>query len=208
MAWLAFALYVAGVLVAFGLRTWLHRRRTGDSGHRHSHPPAGGAAWWAQALLAAGLLGGLAAPMLDATGAIYPLAVLVQPVWQVTGLVIAVLAFVAIPAAQAAMGASWRVGVDAAERTTLVTSGIFAVVRNPVFTAMIAAVAGITMMTPTWAQILVLAAVFAGIELQVRMVEEPYLQATHGDVYVGYAQRTGRFVPGIGCATRQMNARD
>ncbi|MFF7146090.1 methyltransferase family protein [Streptomyces nodosus] len=39
--------------------------------------------------------------------------------------------------AQMAMGASfWRIGVDAGERTTLVTSGVFARVRNPVFTAM------------------------------------------------------------------------
>jgi protein-S-isoprenylcysteine O-methyltransferase Ste14 len=36
-------------------------------------------------------------------------------------------------------GASWRIGVDPDERTTLVTSGPFAIARNPIFTAMAAA---------------------------------------------------------------------
>jgi protein-S-isoprenylcysteine O-methyltransferase Ste14 len=35
-------------------------------------------------------------------------------------------------------------------------------------------------------------------ELQVRLIEEPYLLATHGGTYQRYAATTGRFVPGIG----------
>jgi len=40
----------------------------------------------------------------------------------------------------------------------------------------------------------------ATIELQVRLVEEPYLTAKHGDSYRDYAARVGRFVPGVGLA--------
>lgn len=36
------------------------------------------------------------------------------------------------------------------------------------------------------------------IELQVRVVEEPYLSATHGQAYGDYAARVGRFIPGVG----------
>ena len=36
------------------------------------------------------------------------------------------------------------------------------------------------------------------LEIQVRVVEEPYLARTHGDAYRSYAERTGRFVPGLG----------
>jgi protein-S-isoprenylcysteine O-methyltransferase Ste14 len=36
------------------------------------------------------------------------------------------------------------------------------------------------------------------VELQVRVVEEPYLLAMHGSAYVSYAVRAGRFVPRIG----------
>jgi protein-S-isoprenylcysteine O-methyltransferase Ste14 len=198
MAWPAFALYLTGTLTAFGLRTWLHWRRTGDTGHRNSRPAAGTTAWWAQVLLAAGLIGGLVAPLLDATGVLTPLPALDHVAVQLIGLVVAVAGFVAVLAAQHAMGKSWRIGVDATERTDLVTAGIFGVVRNPIFTAMITATAGITAMTPTWPQILVLAMVIAGIGLQVRAVEEPYLKATHGADYEAYTRRAGRFLPGIG----------
>jgi protein-S-isoprenylcysteine O-methyltransferase Ste14 len=201
MAWLAFILYLTGVLTAFGLRTWLHQRRTGDTGHRHSHPRFGTAAWWAQILLAAGLIGGLIAPMLDATAVIDPVSWLNHTAVQLTGLAVALAGFVAVPAAQHAMGTSWRIGVAAGERTTLVTGGVFGIVRNPIFTAMITATAGITAMTPSWAQLLTLAAVIAGIELQVRVVEEPYLRTAHGAAYDNYTRRTGRFLPGLGRTT-------
>ena len=69
---------------------------------------------------------------------------------------------------------------------------------STIFTAMITAVAGVSAMTPTWPQLAVPAAVFAGIELQVRLVEEPYLRSTHGAAYTGYTARTGRFLPGLG----------
>ncbi len=38
----------------------------------------------------------------------------------------------------------------------------------------------------------------AALELQVRAVEEPHLQAEHGERYRAYAARAGRFVPGVG----------
>ena len=79
------------------------------------------------------------------------------------------------------MGASWRVGVDPAERTALVTAGAFALARNPIFTAMITSSAGLTLMVPNVAAVAGLAVLIAAIELQVRAVEEPYLLATHGD---------------------------
>ena len=41
-----------------------------------------------------------------------------------------------------------------------------------------------------------------GIELQVRVVEEPYLQKTHGERYARYAASVGRFVPRVGRLVR------
>jgi protein-S-isoprenylcysteine O-methyltransferase Ste14 len=96
------------------------------------------------------------------------------------------------------MGASWRVGVDAAERTELVTGGLFARVRNPVFTAMTFTAAGLALMVPTVIPALALMVLVVAIELQVRVVEEPYLSVVHGRAYDAYAARAGRFVPGIG----------
>jgi protein-S-isoprenylcysteine O-methyltransferase Ste14 len=100
--------------------------------------------------------------------------------------------------AQLAMGESWRVGVDRGERTALRTGGPFALVRNPIFSWMITAAAGLALLVPNAASLLALGALVLGIELQVRLVEEPHLLATHGEAYASWAERTGRFFPGIG----------
>jgi protein-S-isoprenylcysteine O-methyltransferase Ste14 len=96
------------------------------------------------------------------------------------------------------MGASWRIGVDPAERTELVTTGVFAYVRNPIFTAMVAAQLGVALMVPTWLSVAALGALVVAVQLQVRAVEEPHLRRVHGAAYIEYASRTGRFLPGIG----------
>jgi protein-S-isoprenylcysteine O-methyltransferase Ste14 len=106
--------------------------------------------------------------------------------------------FFGVLAAQAGMGASWRVGVDATERTELVTTGAFAVVRNPIFTAMLTTMAGLALLVPTAVSATALLCLLVAVELQVRLVEEPYLLRTHRQAYDSYAAATGRFVPGLG----------
>lgn len=96
------------------------------------------------------------------------------------------------------MGESWRIGVDTNERTALVTTGAFAIVRNPIFTAMLVTAAGLTMTIPNAISIVGLVALIAALEVQVRLVEEPYLLTAQGDSYRTYAHHVGRFAPGIG----------
>src|SRR5262249_26335859 len=100
--------------------------------------------------------------------------------------------------AQVDMGDSWRVGVDPSETTTLVRSGVFGWVRNPIFTAMIVSGFGIALVTPNLVAIAGFALLVVSIELQVRVVEEPYLSTKHGDAYGDYVAGVGRFVPGVG----------
>ncbi len=95
-------------------------------------------------------------------------------------------------------GHSWRIGVDPRETTELVTTGVFARARNPIFTAMVAAQAGTVLMAPSWPSLVALTALVVAIELQVRRVEEPYLRKTHGAGYLDYSARVGRFVPLLG----------
>lgn len=110
--------------------------------------------------------------------------------------------------AQQTMGASWRVGVDPLARTALVRHGVFAWVRNPIFTAMILIQAGTTVMAPTWLAVLGVAAMVTGCVTQTRLVEEPYLLRTHAGTYARYAGRTGRFIPGLGRLTdRRLGTR-
>ncbi|WP_286968257.1 MULTISPECIES: methyltransferase family protein [Arsenicicoccus] len=104
-------------------------------------------------------------------------------------------------AAQLAMGTAWRIGVDPTERN-LVTSGPFAFVRNPIFTAALITFTGLSFTTPNLVALTGLVVVYAGIQMQVRGVEEPHLLATHGQTYANYAARVGRFLPTIGACAR------
>jgi protein-S-isoprenylcysteine O-methyltransferase Ste14 len=83
-------------------------------------------------------------------------------------------------------------------KTTLVHTGVFGRIRNPIYTAMFTFGIGITLVTPNLVACASLILLVASIQLQVRRVEEPYLLRTHGDAYRGYAARVGRFIPGVG----------
>ena len=193
-AGVALAVYVIGLAGAFGVRAWLHRRRTGDSGVRRTpaRHPAGrmGVVLFIGALLlcGAGLVGALLAPQLrwEAPGVVS---------W--AGLLVAAVGLAAVFVAQAAMGASWRVGVDPDEVTELVTTGPFALVRNPIFSAMGLTLVGVTLLVPSAATVLALVAFCVGVQLQVRLVEEPALARLHGDRYRQYASTVGRFLPDL-----------
>lgn len=56
----------------------------------------------------------------------------------------------------------------------------------------------VTGLVLAWVGAAALVALVAAVQLQVRVVEEPYLRTVHGAAYETYAARTGRFVPGLG----------
>ena len=101
-------------------------------------------------------------------------------------------------AAQQSMGLSWRIGVDPDERTDLVTTGLFAKVRNPIFTAMLLFAGGSALAVPTPVTVGGLLLATAGIVAQVMNIEEPYLRRQHGLTYDDYQARSGRFLPRLG----------
>ena len=100
------------------------------------------------------------------------------------------------------MGDSWRIGVDPSETTTLVRQGVFGIVRNPIFSAMIAFGLGIALVTPNVVAIVGFVLLVLTIEVQVRVVEETYLATKHGDSFRDYTFAVGRFVPGVGRVSR------
>jgi protein-S-isoprenylcysteine O-methyltransferase Ste14 len=195
MSTVALVLYVVALVVLFGVRSWVQHRRTGSTGFRGISGTPAEAGWWGGVLFIAAMVLGLTGPLLAVTGTVPADP---DPALAVVGLILALVGFAATLAGQAGMGASWRIGVDEAERTDLVTAGVFAHVRNPIFTAMVLAQFGMVLLVPTWVSVAALVALVAALELQVRAVEEPYLRLVHGDVYEAYVARTGRFVPGVG----------
>ncbi|MEG9250196.1 isoprenylcysteine carboxylmethyltransferase family protein [Arthrobacter sp. Soc17.1.1.1] len=192
---LALVLYAIGVITTFGVRSWIHRRRTGSTGFQGISGTPGSLEWWGGILFIAAMVLGAAGPALAVAGVLLPPRL---PGLAWAGFIVAVIGFLGTLAAQSGMGASWRIGVNPTERTDLVTTGLFAVVRNPIFTAMLTAMTGIALMVPTLVSAAALACLFLAVEIQVRFVEEPYLNHTHHSAYATYTARVGRFLPGIG----------
>ncbi|MCP9949590.1 methyltransferase family protein [Actinomadura madurae] len=193
----ALVIYLFWAGLAFGLRTWVQWRRTGDTGFRGGGLAKGSTQWWARVLFTAALLIGAAGPIAALAG-LPAVGLLDHPAVQVAGAVLAVAGLAGTLAAQASMGSSWRIGVQEDERTELVTAGAFALARNPIFTTMAVTAAGLAGMVPNAVTLFGLALTIVAVQMQVRAVEEPYLLRAHGDAYAAYAARVGRFLPGIG----------
>jgi protein-S-isoprenylcysteine O-methyltransferase Ste14 len=196
LLWLVFA------LIAFGLRTFVQLKTTGRTGWvalRHvTHPVERVAA----ALFTSSLVVAFAGALLAALHVDQPW---VRPMHlpdgvRIAGLVLYFAGTLTTFAAQLGMGKSWRIGVDATERTELVAHGLFRFVRNPIYTAMLVTVAGLTLLACSVVTCVAFVALVVGLELQVRAVEEPYLARTHGEAWSRYAARVGRFVPLLGRA--------
>lgn len=198
MATLALVLYAVYLVLAFGIRTLIQLRRTGSTGFHGLGGRPGSAEWLVGVGFTLALLVGAAAPVLALLDVVEPIAALDTPAVHVFGIVLAVAGIGTTFYAQVAMGESWRIGVDPADRTSLVTTGPFALVRNPIFAAMLPTALGLTMLVPSWVAIAGLLGLVLALEIQVRVVEEPYLLRAHGETYARYTARVGRFLPGIG----------
>jgi len=106
--------------------------------------------------------------------------------WQIVGLAIAVPAFALFVLARIQLGRAFSVQAKA---STLVTKGIYARVRNPiyVFGGLIIAGAVIFAQRPRW---LVLFLVLIPVQLFRVRKEEQVLEAKFGDAYREYKRKT------------------
>ena len=194
-AWLGLVLYAMYGALAVGLRILVQLVTSGDSGLRGAGGRVGSPEWWARLLFVVAVMVGAAAPVAQLLGLD---SVFEASAARVAGLVISAAGILLTLGVQLAMGKSWRVGVDPEERTELVTGGPFRIVRNPIFTATMVTFFGLALLVPNWLAILGFALLVVALELQVRVVEEPYLLTAHEADYGPYAQRVGRFVPFVG----------
>ena len=161
-----------------GARTLVQRHRTGDTGWRLGRPHSAAE--------------GVARVLLVAGGAMLGISLLVPgepagPAWFSVGALVSVLSVVFVSLAQLQMGSSWRIGVDPTERTPLVTSGVYAQVRNPIYTGMVTFAVGNALMLPGIWSAAGAVSMAIGVEIQARVVEEPYLRDTHGAAFERWA---------------------
>lgn len=90
-------------------------------------------------------------------------------------------------------GTSFRVGIDAKHPDKLITTGIFAYTRNPIYVAFGFVLLGEFLIQP---HVILLIYVIAGIALFHRQVlrEEAFLREQYGEEYVTYAKRVRRYL--------------
>jgi protein-S-isoprenylcysteine O-methyltransferase Ste14 len=201
----ALVLILAYAVFAFGWRSLLQWRRYGDTGLRLA-PPPGLAPRAAHLSLVVAFVLAVLAPIAAmvardpaSPGGLHGLVDggAGRVTWWL-GLLAVAIGMVLTLVAQVQMGASWRVGVDAGEHTDLVTGGLFRHVRNPIFTSMLVGFAGLALLVPNALGIAGFVLSVLSLQLQVRLVEEPYLIERHGTPYRTWAASSGRFLPGLG----------
>jgi protein-S-isoprenylcysteine O-methyltransferase Ste14 len=195
---LALALFAIDGLLAVGLRMVVQLRRTGATGFKGMSRSAGPAERAGGLLFAGAVALCAAGPALQLAGQLSPVEALFGDGADAAGIVLACAGIAITLVAQFAMGNDWRIGVDPDERTELVTHGPFALVRNPIYAAMILSFTGVALLAANVVTIAGALLLAAALELQTRTVEEPYLAALHGTSYTAYAARVGRFVPTVG----------
>jgi protein-S-isoprenylcysteine O-methyltransferase Ste14 len=92
------------------------------------------------------------------------------------------------------MGRSWRIGIDPGEKTELVVLGAYRMVRHPIYALSIILMLCTLLAVPTIPMLLV-AVIHVTLITMEALREERYLRIVHGNAYIEYCSRTGRFIP-------------
>lgn len=95
------------------------------------------------------------------------------------------------------MGKDWRMDVSEKRKGELITDGLFAHVRHPIYALSTLLMICSAIIIATLPMLIVAALNLVLVNLKARN-EERHLLAIHGDAYAQYLRRTGRFVPGLG----------
>lgn len=103
-----------------------------------------------------------------------------------TGLMFLLLSLVAF-------GRSFRVGIDTESAAALITTGVFAVSRNPIYVAFGCVLLGQFLIFPGWVPLLYLVAGARLIHRQV-LREEAFLRGHYGKQYAEYCQQVRRYI--------------
>lgn len=109
------------------------------------------------------------------------------------GWALLLLSLIWVVAAQAQMGSSWRIGIDGGTRPPLVTTGLFAISRNPIFLGMRASLLGLLLVLPNAFSLAILVAGEILIQVQVRL-EEQHLSTVHDAEFRRYRAAVRRWL--------------
>ncbi|MGI9098526.1 MAG: methyltransferase family protein [Solirubrobacteraceae bacterium] len=198
MSWLALGLICAFLVLVFPARTIRQRKWLAVGGRAwqaRTRPPR----WLlADVLFLVAFVLVVAGPALRVTGWLG--AAWAAGVGAEVGVALLLGAAALATWAQETMGPAWRTDIAADRTTALITSGPFAIIRNPTYVAMLAAALGTLLLAPSALGIAGIGLLAASLVLTARY-EEAELALVHGQAYREYCARVGRFLP----ATRRRS---
>lgn len=183
-------------LLLFAFRSWLHWKKTGSSPitfqkNDDAHDFNGGVFRFLM------LLPFMAIGMYIAGAEVYQY---LMPIWYLEvyylkvvgwGLMILGMPFAFI--AQLQMGNSWRIGIDARQKTALIQTGLYRYSRNPIYLGILLAHLGFFMVLPNVLSFLYLVLSYTTVQLHVRL-EEAYLKEKHGVQFLEYCEKVRRWL--------------
>ena len=90
-------------------------------------------------------------------------------------------------------GKSFRIGIDEEQPHELITTGIFALSRNPIYVAFAIILLGQFLIFPNWLLLIYLGAALWLFHRQV-LREEGFLKVHYGEAYANYCKSVRRYI--------------
>jgi len=109
------------------------------------------------------------------------------------GLAVCAISLVWFALTLRSFGTSFRVGIDEHSADKLVTNGMFALSRNPIYVGFLAFFIGMLLIYPNVVMCVVFALLLAAIYRQI-LREEKFLRQHYGAEYVEYCRRVRRYL--------------
>jgi protein-S-isoprenylcysteine O-methyltransferase Ste14 len=119
---------------------------------------------------------------------------LLHPAGLVMGLLALVLGYAGTLWCYAAMGDTWRIGIDTRETTSLVRSGPYRWVRHPIYSFQVVMLSGVALLLPSPLSLGILALHYLCVRIKAAD-EERHLVQAHTKTYPEYLKQTGRLFP-------------
>ncbi len=122
-----------------------------------------------------------------------PFWYLEHPILNKIGWGLLIFSLILVWIAQSQMSNSWRIGIDKNNKTNLVTSGMFSISRNPIFSGIMVANFGLFLVIPNAFTLLIISLSTISINTQIRL-EEEFLKNEFGSEYKVYFKKIRRWV--------------
>ena len=111
-----------------------------------------------------------------------------------TGFALGIVSVIFWTWTQITLDTQWSAQLQLTKEHHLITTGTYARIRHPLYTAMIGWCIGLALLTANWIFVAVCALSIVGVERRVPKEEQMMIEA-FGNEYIAYMQRTGRFFP-------------